>query len=52
LNQDLDRRCLELALEDLRRLQAPQRRLALAQFQAIDPALASRLQLELTYHLF
>jgi len=52
VNQELDRRCLELALADLRQLQPTQRRLALAQFQAIDPALASRLQLELTFHLF
>jgi hypothetical protein len=52
VNHDLDRRCLELALADLRQLQPPQRRRALAQFQAIDPALANRLQLELTFHLF
>ena len=52
VNHELDRRCLELALADLRLLQPPQRRKALAQFQAIDPALASRLQLELTFHLF
>jgi|688.fasta_scaffold78783_4 hypothetical protein len=37
---------------ELRQLQHRQRRLALAQFQAIDPALASRLQLHLTCHLF
>jgi hypothetical protein len=51
VNQDLDRHCLELAVADLRHLQPTQRRLALAQFRAIDPRLASRLQLELVYQL-
>lgn len=51
MNQDLDRHCLELAVADLRHLPSSQRWLALAQFRAIDPRLASRLQLELTYLL-
>jgi hypothetical protein len=51
VNLDLDRRCLELALADLRLLHPDQRRRALAQFRAIDPRLAERLSLELSYHL-
>jgi hypothetical protein len=51
VNQDLDRHCLELAVADLRHLHPTQRWLALAQFRAIDPRLASRLQLELAYQL-
>jgi hypothetical protein len=51
VNLDLDRRCLELAVADLRRLQPEQRRRALAQFQAIDPRLGERLRLELSFRL-
>ncbi|MFM7652470.1 MAG: hypothetical protein ACKO5M_06045 [Vulcanococcus sp.] len=51
MNPDLDRRCLELALADLRQLHPQQRCRALAQFRAIDPRLAERLQLELSYRL-
>jgi hypothetical protein len=51
VNQDLDRHCLELAVADLRHLHPTQRWLALAQLRAIDPRLASRLQLELAYQL-
>jgi hypothetical protein len=51
VNPDLDRRCLELAVADLRALHPDQRGRALAQFRAIDPRLADRLQLELSYRL-
>jgi len=51
VNRDLDRRCLELAVADLRLLQPQQRHRALAQFRAIDPQLAERLLLELSYRL-
>lgn len=51
MNLELDRRCLELALADLRQLQPHHRCRALAQFQAIDPRLAEKLQLELLFHL-
>jgi hypothetical protein len=51
VNRELDQRCLELALADLRPLEAQQRHRALAQFRAIDPQLAERLQLELAYSL-
>ena len=51
MNPELDRRCLELALADLRHLHPQQRCRALAQFRAIDPRLAERLQLELSYRL-
>lgn len=51
MNRELDQRCLELALDDLRHLHPQQRRRALAQFQAIDPSLAERLQLELLFEL-
>jgi hypothetical protein len=51
VNPDLDRRCLELAVADLRQLHPHQRSRALAQFRAIDANLAERLQLELSYRL-
>ena len=51
VNRELDQRCVELALADLRPLEAQQRHRALAQFRAIDPQLAERLQLELAYSL-
>jgi hypothetical protein len=51
VNRELDQRCLELALADLRHLQPMQRRRALAQFRAIDAPLAEKLQLELLLHL-
>ena len=51
VNRELDQRCVELALADLRLLGAQQRHRALAQFRAIDPQLAERLQLELAYSL-
>ena len=51
MNRELDQRCLELALADLRHLHPLQRRLALAQFRAIDAPLAAKLQLELLLHL-
>jgi hypothetical protein len=51
VNRELDQRCLELALADLRPLHPRQRSRALAQFRAIDPHLADRLQLELMFHL-
>lgn len=51
MNRELDQRCVELALADLRLLEAQQRHRALAQFRAIDPQLADRLQLELAYSL-
>jgi hypothetical protein len=51
VNRDLDRRCLELAVADLRLLPAPRRHRALAQFRAIDANLADRLLLELSYQL-
>jgi hypothetical protein len=51
VNREFDQRCLELALADLRPLQPQQRSRALAQFQAIDPRLAEKLQLELMFHL-
>jgi hypothetical protein len=51
VNPDLDRRCLELAVADLRQLHPSLRSRALAQFRAIDPKLAERLQLELSYRL-
>ena len=51
VNRELDQRCVELALADLRPLEARQRLRALAQFRAIDPQLADRLQLELAYSL-
>ncbi len=51
MNRELDQRCLELALADLRPLHPQQRLRALAQFRAIDPRLADRLQLELLFHL-
>jgi hypothetical protein len=49
--RELDQRCLELALADLRQLQPRQRLRALAQFRAIDASLADKLQLELLLHL-
>lgn len=49
MNRELDQRCLELAVADLRELQPLQRLRALAQFRAIDGELALRLQLELAY---
>ena len=49
VNRELDQRCLELAVADLRELQPLQRLRALAQFRAIDGELALRLQLELAY---
>lgn len=51
MNRELDQRCLELALADLRRLQPNQRHKALAQFRSIDASLAEKLQLELLLHL-
>ncbi len=51
MNRELDQRCLELALADLRQLQPQQRCRALAQFRAIDEPLADKLQLELLFHL-
>ncbi len=51
MNRELDQRCLELALADLRQLQPRQRLRALAQFRAIDAPLADKLQLELLLHL-
>lgn len=51
MNRELDQRCLELALADLRHLHPHQRRRALAQFRAIDARLAEKLQLELLFHL-
>ncbi len=51
VNRELDQRCVELALADLRLLETQQRQRALAQFHAIDPRLAERLQLELAYSL-
>jgi hypothetical protein len=51
VNRELDQRCVELALADLLLLEAQQRQRALAQFHAIDPRLAERLQLELAYSL-
>jgi hypothetical protein len=51
VNRELDQRCLELAVADLRELQPQQRLRALAQFRAIDVDLAQRLQLELAYQL-
>ena len=51
MNLDLDRRCLDLAVADLRHLAPEQRRRAIAQFRVIDPRLAERLILELRYRL-
>ena len=51
MNRELDQRCLELALADLRQLHPHQRQRALMQFRAIDAQLAERLQLELLFHL-
>lgn len=51
MNTEFDRRCLELAVADLRLLQPPQRLRALAHLRAVDPRLALRLQLELTLQL-
>ena len=51
MNQELDQRCLELALADLLELHPQQRRRALDQFRAIDSGLADKLQLELLLHL-
>jgi phage-related protein len=50
VNRELDQRCIELALADLRCLQPQQRRRALAQLQSIDSELAERLNLELLFH--
>ena len=51
MNREFDQRCLELALADLRPLHPLQRSRALAQFHAIDPRLAQKLELELLFHL-
>ena len=51
MNRELDQHCLELALADLLALPPQQRHRALAQFRAIDPQLAERLLLELSYRL-
>lgn len=51
MNRELDQRCLQLAVADLRALSPEHRQRALLQFKAIDPALAERLQLELLLEL-
>jgi len=49
VNLELDRRCLELAVADLRHLPSQHRSCALRHLRAIDPALADKLALELVW---
>lgn len=49
MNLELDQRCLELAVADLRHLPSQHRVLALRHLRAIDSALADKLALELLW---
>ena len=49
MNLELDQRCLELAVADLRHLPIQHRALALHHLRAIDSALADKLALELVW---
>ena len=49
MNLELDQRCLELAVADLRHLPSHHRALALRHLRAIDSALADKLALELLW---
>ena len=49
VNLELDQRCLELAVADLRHLPSQHRALALHHLRAIDSALADKLALELLW---
>ncbi|MDA0964846.1 MAG: hypothetical protein O3C02_07260 [Cyanobacteria bacterium] len=49
MNLELDRRCLELAVADLRALPSSDRPTAIGHLRAIDSALAEKLTLELLF---